>query len=230
MQLSRLYDVIETVNSVGITEVRIQNESDGTIVSGIDKENTVVVSSKIERGVVEENVGIHRVPAFIQRLKLFDLDNTKVSSTIKSEFIRSINVSEGRKKSTIVFADPNRIRAPWVEQPANGNIEVSLQKQNVDYVIQAISSMDVNYVTFKGESDALIMELKEKDTSDSFETTIGENDGTFWQESFASKTFVKLLKLASKDAEEVSISISSEGTCKFVVDDIDFLLIRQTVE
>lgn len=230
MYLDIFYEILETVNVAGINKVIIDRTEDGVVIRGIDDDETVVVFSKKDGSIVPNNIGVHRVPAILGRLKLFDLEKSTTEAGTRGDSISTLTIKEGRKKAQLAFTNPDNIRAP--KRAIDDEIlnQVTLDKDDIQLITSAITNFQPEFITFKGTGDEILLQLNESDTNDCFTDKVGQNSTGDWEYHWNARSFTRLIRQASREDETVFLGIGSTGIMCLAVNDVNFILIPQVTK
>lgn len=228
MNLGRIKEVLTTINSIGIDEVVFEKD-DNVVVRGMDKDNTVVVISQVDNDLVEKSMGVNRIPTFISRLNLFNLDESKITVDFREDSIRSVNVSEKRKKVGINLPTPGQLKAPHFNHKIDIKCRIKLTKEEIETISNAVTAISPEFITMKGDGSDIVLELKDAN-NDVYNDVIGENGSGDWINNWSVKSFVRLLKQSKKNTEEVILGVDAHGLLYFPADGMDFILLPQIVE
>lgn len=232
MNLETIHKILETVNIAGIKQIVIDKLEDGICVRGIDEGSSkVVVISKMKGNIIEETVGINKVGNLLNRLNLFNLSSTKTEVEITNDsYIKSAVFLEGRKKGFVQFANPDKLGAPsGIQSPSIVN-RVVLDTDKVKTITGAVSALQPEHITFVGEGDDVLVEIKEKDGNDKFVDLIGTNESGDWINNWDVQTFARLLKSANKGDQDVPLNIDKTGMMYVLVNDIEFTILPAVVK
>lgn len=228
MDLKKLFNIANTVSNAGIKEVVFECKDDGVLIRGADEKVTIVVFSSVTGNIIPNTMGAHRLQTMIDRMKLFDLDKANGEVSTKGDNAKSLTVREGRKRASISFGDPEKIAAPKSVLDDDLSNRVVLDKARVEELGNAISAIQPEYVTMRGEGEDIILELREKDTNDTFVTVVGTNNTGEWERHWNVVPFRRLVTQAIKTSETVDLGIGTKGLLAMSVNDVEFALIPQT--
>lgn len=238
MNLEKLNNIITTVNVVGIKEIIIEKKSDGVVVRGadsIDDEHlpSVIIVSDVDDDVVDYTMGISRVPVLINRMKLFDLSNTKstIVNNEDDEFVKTMTLKEHRKKVSFSLANPNTINVPsgTIQDTVNNN--VILTKTYIQNLIKASQAMNSELMSISVINKEMVIELFDG-VSDSFTDVIKENslgECCEWEYHWQTNSVMKLLRQAIKSEDSVELAIGDLGMLYLTVDNLIFTVMPQVV-
>lgn len=227
MNLEVIHKILETVNITSIKKIVIERTEDGICVRGIDSDSSkVLVFSTMKGNIVEETVGVKQVGNLLNRLNLFDLSKTKAEAeVIEGKYIKSAVFKEGRKKGFVQFSNPEKIMAPTGFRNNTVLNRIVLNTQQVQTITGAVSALQPEHITFRGQGDEVHVEVKENGGVDNFVDVVGQNDSGDWVNNWDVQTFTRLLKSANKGNEDVTLVIDKSGMLHITVNDISFILL-----
>lgn len=227
MDLKRFFDIANTVNNAGIKTVVFDCKEDGVLVRGADDKTTAAVFSFINGNFIQNTMGVHRLQTMIDRLKLFDLEKATGEVELRGDVARSLTIRQGRKRASISFADPNKMVAPKSIINDELSNRIVMDAEKVAEINSAISALQPELLTLRGDGENIILELLEKDTNDVFSDVVGQNNAGSWERHWSVVPFRRLVTQAIKTAETVEIGIGTKGLMALSVNDVEFVLFPQ---
>lgn len=162
MNVKHLRDILESLNGVGITEVVMNPTDKGALVSGSNRERSVVCFHEVDGfDVGGKSLAIQNVNALLSRVSLFN--DAEVDNVDDGGYYRTLNFKEGRRKASYHCADRKHIMVPR-QAPGETNITaengIVLQPEHVEFIGQAVSSMSL---TGNREAASISMNVKAGD-------------------------------------------------------------------
>lgn len=230
IDLVTVASILDVVNIASIHKLILKKEENGVLVGGFDNDRTICVHHLYHSNFITHSVGIHRVPYALGLLNLFDLTQATAHVHTRGDDIGSVDIKQGNKKVSMRFGESAKILYP--PDPTSGSIvnSVALNRDTVHTISNAASALNPEIITLKGVGAEIQVYMSEPDTNNNFVDTIGNNkDGTGWDYSWRAASFLKMIKQASKDTEEVVLGINEKGLAILTVSDIAFTLIPQSV-
>lgn len=209
MDISALKVILDTLNSVGITQVIIEPlDEGGTMVRGSNKDRTILVFDKLEDRLVDMPMGIQSVPGLLSRIQLFDEEKASIKLEDNGSIILSATVKQGKKKASFRFVDPTKRDTLPVPARIPGVLKIqenciTLSDDYVKYISAAIMAMsytgnkaDRTLSLSKG-SDGVTINVsdgEDDDFTDTLENTIDfELDSTV---NYEISSFERLIKVS----------------------------------
>lgn len=231
MNLHMLYDILNTINSVGINQSILEKKNGNVLVRAADDTSSVVVISEIQSNFIDHTMAIPNIKILLDRMRLFNFDNTKYTTYESSDDVdvmKSLSLREGRKTVSYTCSKPNLISIP---NSVSSNMIVNnvvLSKSQIDDLVLAINAFNPEFINFVGDERDIIVKLSDG-VSDNFVNVVGTNQTGGWSYFWKKDYFVKLIKLAIKINENVTLGINDRGIMYINLDDITFMLRPQIV-
>lgn len=231
MNLTKVYNILQTANVAGIPEVILEKQDDGVLVRGADcvsddQDPSIVILSKTDKDVVDSTTGIHRVSVLLNRMSLFDLEKAKVQTQKTDEFVRHMDIRQGKRKVSFTFANPKTINVP------SGTIDdqvvstVAFDKNQVQDLVKANQALSPELFKLKGEGEDITIELFDG-ISDNFTDVVGTNSTGDWSYSWRMDSIMKLVKHAIKTSDAVELGIGKSGILYVAVNELIFMVMPQ---
>lgn len=232
MNLTKLYNILQTVNVAGIPEVIFEKQDDGVLVRGADvvsddQDPSIVILSKTDKDVVEMTTGVHRVSVLLNRMSLFDLQKAKVKTSDNGDdWIHHADIRQGKRKVSFTFANPSTINVP------DGAVEdevvstVSFDKNQVQDLVKANQALSPELFKLKGEGEDIVIELFDG-ISDNFTDVVGTNSSGEWSYSWRTDSIMKLVKHTIKSSDAVELGIGKSGILYIAVGELIFMIMPQ---
>lgn len=231
MNLEKLNVIVETANVAGINRLVINKTDERVMIYGSDDEGeepSIVIISEADWDVVDNSIGIHRVPVLLNRMNLFSLDKATVSKIDTDNYTKSITIKEGRKKVSYTFADPSTLSVPTDTIDDSIICTVRLTKDNVQNLVKANQAITPKLFTLSGIKDDIQMELFDG-ISDTLTDVIGKNTSGDWSFNWEMSSVMKLVRHAIKQEDSVELGIGGIGILYITVNDLIFMVMPQVL-
>jgi len=229
MHLEVVFKILSAINNAGIKQVILEKKENSVLIRCADESKSVIVFSEMEGSFIDETIGVHRISTLFDRMKLFDCEKAKVTTTaFEGGATKAITIKEGRKRVSFTCAKPDTIEAP--SGMVNDEIvnTIVINKERVDEILKAILALNPEYVSLEGDGDDILIKLFDG-VSDNFTDIIGTNTSGSWSNHWKKEHLVKLLRQATKSNDEVMLGIGKHGILYIEVDEITFMLRPQAV-
>jgi len=219
LDIATLKKLLDTMNSVGITQAVIEptEDGDGTLIRASNKDKNILVFDSIEEKLVDLPMGIQSVPGLLSRIQLFDEEKASISLDDNGKIVLAATIKQGRKKASFRFADPHKRDAVPVPAKIPGDLSLSncveMQDDYVKYLSSAIMAMSYTgnkaerTISFsKGDDENIILKVSDGEDdafSDTLENTESVDLGSaaMWEVV----PFERLLK-ASRDTNKDKVA------------------------
>lgn len=218
MDISIIKSLLDTMNTVGITQAIIEpDEEGGTRIRAANNDRNIIVYDRIDDEIVELPMGIQSVPGLLSRIQLFDEEKASIVLTDNGKVIQDATIKQGRKKASFRFADPTKRDAIPVPSRVPGDLSMTNCITMADEYIKNLSSaiMAMSYtgnrkertISFKkGDDENLVVKVSDGE-DDAFIETL-ENTEDFIIEHTATwevVPFERLLK-AARDSNKNKVA------------------------
>lgn len=230
MNLKKLYDVSIIVNAADINQLVFFNDNGKVTISGADDSHTAIVYNELDTNdlLVDKTIAIQSVPVLMKRLELFDFDKAVATETCTDEFVKSIEIKESRKKISYTFTNPKKLshipNTVTLDEKLNSLV---INKSMFDELTKASQALGTpKLFNLKGDGNSIYIELSDGN-ADGYENIIGENTSGNWMYSWSTSKFLKLVRYAMREQEEVTVVIGDRGLMRIEINGITIFLISQ---
>lgn len=229
MNIERLYEVINILNMAGMKSVAIEKEDDIMMIRGtgeLDGEGVpaIVIISETDSDLVDNSLGINRLPTLTKRINMFDSSKVKIVSDDSDSFTRKMTFKEGRRRVSYTFTNPSVLNIPedTIEDAIDNTI--TLTTDYITILSKANQAMNPKVVTISGNNKEVSMSLSDDDGDQYTDVVSTECTGMF-SYSWDTRDFFKMIKLAAKYNGTAELLISERGIIFIDVDGLTFILI-----
>lgn len=226
MQIQELKNILTVLRNAKILEVAVEKkEGTNVLFRGKDKIGSVVVYHQL---AMEQPpaymMGIHKLDVLLDRLSLFDLSTAVADMKVHNSIAKMLTITQGRKKVSFTFADPDNISPKYVSEDAIVG-ELTFDKDND--LFDAVNAMNPDTFILEGSSDGVKIRLFDG-TSDSYEDasfTEGNLVPNDWSNKWRVDSITMLLKESLKYNKTATIKVGARGLLFIDVGNITFTVV-----
>ena len=223
MDLKELKRQLTVMDAVGIVDVVYKDTTEGVTTIGFDQSTNLYVYTQ-NLPALRATYRFNNLRLMVDRLSLFDLQNTEYEPSIKDGIIRELrlNCTKPKMSSRIRLANPN-IQLPSGFKMPDENVAVTIDHDTCQRMLAIISRYQAEMVKVT-VSDGFVMTIID-DIGDEVKFEFGEYDGEFGRFSYLTSSLKALLKASlSYNEGTCDLSFGSNGMMFCSIDGIDFRL------
>lgn len=151
----RVFDII---NGSDIKKCAILDAGETNQIRGISEDRTTIIFTEVPKFIEKADVGIISVPSLLSRLNLFDEQKAKVAVNVREgqngDYISSMVVSEGRRRSTVKTNDPENMKGEIPKKYPEAKTMMTIYMETP--YIRMLDQMRSSIKTVAGQDDFYI--------------------------------------------------------------------------
>lgn len=149
----------------------------GSIIATKSFDNVIYAESKIE-DIIDDEVGIYDVAAFLSIMNLFTIEDVEVTS-IPADL--EVLIKDKRSSVSYTVGDPSTIVYPsqYAKFPV-ASVHFELSEDNLERLMKASSTLGLSEIHFASKDDKIIATAVDPkdDTANTYQLEMGDYDGT----------------------------------------------------
>lgn len=230
----RLEQLISTATIAGIKKLVIETGK----IRGIDeKQSVVIITDQQVPDLDGKQIGINRVDALFARLNLVksqgDLQVEATQSSAAPTDISLLDLQAGKTKAQFRCASVEAVKGVPKNVTDTLVWEIKVTSKMIPTLTQGVSAMGSEHITLASR-DGTSVSFECVDTNKDVFTTDAEEPpawvgqgapSTSFCQKYPAKTFISLLKEATKYADPLTLSLGEGGILSLKVNGFDFFII-----